>query len=132
MYAGQLIGFAMAMASAANANPDAQTYNAGDEHEASPPGCTKTIFGIPPWTAGPTRTIWTTTTTSTKYVDCGGCTAVARSYLPLGPGPVLLFTTTVTAAEPKTTSVLACGKPDCLSSTGNYTTERSQYTLAPV
>ncbi|GAB0133427.1 hypothetical protein EsDP_00001837 [Epichloe bromicola] len=132
MYAGQLIGFAMAMTSAANANPDPQTDKAGDEVIASPPGCTKTIFGIPPWTAGLTRTIWTTTTTSTKYVDCGGCTAVAESYFPYGPGPVLLFTTAVTAAEPKTTSVLACGKPDCLSGTGNHTTERPQCTPTPV
>lgn len=132
MYAGQLIGLAMAMASPASANPDPQTDKAGDEHEASPPGCTKTIFGIPPWTTGPTRTIWTTTTTSTKYVDCGGCTAVAKSFLPLGPGPVLLFTTTVTAAEPRTTSVLACGEPDCLSGVGNHTIGRPQYTLKPV
>ncbi|PHH63751.1 hypothetical protein CDD81_5516 [Ophiocordyceps australis] len=71
--------------------------------------CTTVLPLFPHITLGPTRTVWTSTATATQSLDCAGCSKLTISYLPLGVPPVAIFHTTVTAAEPTTTTVLACG-----------------------
>ncbi|KAK5993969.1 hypothetical protein PT974_07407 [Cladobotryum mycophilum] len=73
--------------------------------------CTTTIESFAAFTHGPTRTIWTTTATSTSLVDCHGCDTLATSYAHFGPGPVVMFSTTITVAEPSITTVFQCGPP---------------------
>ncbi|QUC15961.1 uncharacterized protein UV8b_00202 [Ustilaginoidea virens] len=104
MRSPQMLSLAVALAAVATANPL-------PEQEAPTGGCTKTIAVLPPFTWGPTSTVWTTTTTLTRPVDCGGCTSVATRDIEVGPGPVVFFTTTVTATGPSTTTVLACATP---------------------
>ncbi|KAH6880378.1 hypothetical protein B0T10DRAFT_551613 [Thelonectria olida] len=70
--------------------------------------CPTTIHILPPMTAGPTRTVWTTTSTQTVTIDCGGCTTYSVSYVHLGPGPVVIYTTTTTVAQPSVTTALKC------------------------
>jgi hypothetical protein len=70
--------------------------------------CTTTAMRVPTFTWGPTETVWTSTATATQEVDCNGCDAVQVSYFPFGPGPVVFFTTTVTAATASTTTELVC------------------------
>lgn len=130
MHAAQLIGLVAVMAASVQGNPvpqmdDEPNMAARDAYEA---GCTLTVPIFPPFTAGPTYTVWTTTTTKTRHVDCGSCTAVTTSHLPFGPGPVVFFTTTVTATEPRKTTVLACGKPE----PPTPLTDKPEYSLAPV
>ncbi|KAK8920623.1 hypothetical protein H634G_02236 [Metarhizium anisopliae BRIP 53293] len=72
------------------------------------PGCTKTMPVMPQMTAGPVETVWTSTATVTKSVDCGGCNEVQTAVMDLGPGPVVFFTTTTTVETASTTTVLAC------------------------
>ncbi|EXV01356.1 hypothetical protein X797_005452 [Metarhizium robertsii] len=71
-------------------------------------GCTATQRVAPHWTFGPTSTVWTSTATSTESVDCGGCNEVEASTFFLGMGPVVSFTTTITAETASTTTVFAC------------------------
>ncbi|PHH80032.1 hypothetical protein CDD82_2016 [Ophiocordyceps australis] len=71
--------------------------------------CTTVLPLFPHITMGPTRTVWTSTATHTQSIDCAGCSKLTISYLPLGVPPVAIFKTTVTAATPTTTTVLACG-----------------------
>ncbi|KAM4062129.1 hypothetical protein HRG_008978 [Hirsutella rhossiliensis] len=71
--------------------------------------CTTTVPVFPTFTFGPVRTVYTTTTTATHLVDCGGCNHLALSYVHLGVGPVVFFTTTTTAQTPAATTVLECG-----------------------
>ncbi|EQL03406.1 hypothetical protein OCS_00865 [Ophiocordyceps sinensis CO18] len=73
--------------------------------------CTTTVAIFPTFTFGPVRTVYTATTTATHLVDCGGCDHLALSYIHLGVGPVVFFTTTVTAPTPAVTTVLECGAP---------------------
>ncbi|PQK16246.1 hypothetical protein BB8028_0006g05670 [Beauveria bassiana] len=70
--------------------------------------CTTTVFHAAQYTFGPTQTVWTETATATQEVDCHGCDAIETSYLNFGPGPVVFFTTTVTAATPSTTTEMVC------------------------
>ncbi|OAQ62207.1 hypothetical protein VFPPC_07140 [Pochonia chlamydosporia 170] len=120
MYARQLVVLALALATSTMANPVPRVDNAEDLEDtevrdvfqkstaAKTPGCTTVIPILPAWTWGPTRTIWTTTTTATAHVDCGLCTAIARTYLNLGVPPVVIFNDTTTVAVPSTTTVLRC------------------------
>ncbi|KAM3504422.1 hypothetical protein MY10362_003583 [Beauveria mimosiformis] len=70
--------------------------------------CTTTMMQAPHYTFGPTSTVWTETATATQEVDCGGCDAVATSEMYFGPGPVVIYSTTVTAATPWTTTEWVC------------------------
>ncbi|KAM3515920.1 hypothetical protein MY11210_000460 [Beauveria gryllotalpidicola] len=70
--------------------------------------CTTTVMRAAQYTWGPTDTVWTSTTTATEEVDCHGCDAVQTAYWPMGPGPVVFFSTTVTAATPSTATTLVC------------------------
>lgn len=71
--------------------------------------CTKFFPHADGFTFGPVSTVWTTTTTVTEQFDCGSCRAIRPNIIPLGPGPVIFFTTTVTAEGPSTTYEAACG-----------------------
>jgi hypothetical protein len=71
-------------------------------------GCTTTLPILAAWTWGPTRTFWTATSTTTHYLDCGHCTAVATTFLNVGVPPVVIFRATTTAADATTTTVLGC------------------------
>ncbi|KAM3521183.1 hypothetical protein MY4038_009134 [Beauveria bassiana] len=70
--------------------------------------CTTTVYHGAQYTWGPTQTVWTETATTTQEVDCHGCDAMETSYMNYGPGPVVFFTTTVTAATPSTTTEMVC------------------------
>ncbi|KAG6016241.1 hypothetical protein E4U54_001912 [Claviceps lovelessii] len=74
-------------------------------------GCTLTMWELPQFNLGPTRTVYTTTTTATDAVDCGICTAVTTALFPDGPGPVAHFTTTVTEPYPTTVTDYKCATP---------------------
>ncbi|RDA84339.1 hypothetical protein CP532_4959 [Ophiocordyceps camponoti-leonardi (nom. inval.)] len=84
-------------------NPSA-TQEAG----SSPTSCKRTLPLIMPINLGPVRTVWTTTTTTTRFIECSACPQVTVSWLFLGVPPVARFTTTTTASTASTTSVLAC------------------------
>lgn len=71
--------------------------------------CTTTAALFPTITFGPVYTVFTATTTATRLVDCGDCDTLAISHVHVGPGPVVFFTTTVTATTPAVTTVLKCG-----------------------
>ncbi|KAG6176718.1 hypothetical protein E4U25_007403 [Claviceps purpurea] len=75
-------------------------------------GCTTTLYELPPFIWGPTRTIWTTTTTSTESINCGPCTAVTTAIIPDGPGPVVHFNTTITEKRPSPATAFACKTSD--------------------
>ncbi|KAJ4159120.1 uncharacterized protein LMH87_008035 [Akanthomyces muscarius] len=98
------VGAAMAKPVAPNAAPE--PTRAGD---SSPSSCVHTVFHAPQYTWGPTETVWTSTATVTKEVDCGGCEELETTTLVFGPGPVVFFTTTVTASTASTTTVQVCG-----------------------
>ena len=101
----------------------AATIN-GAEHGAMPPpppgppmlakredeeeDCTAHVLTGPKYTHGPIKTVWTSTTTVSNPVDCGTCKHVMPTFYPAGPGPVIFFTSTVTATEPTTVSVPVC------------------------
>ncbi|KID88700.1 hypothetical protein MGU_04043 [Metarhizium guizhouense ARSEF 977] len=111
----QLLALAVALATSTMANPVPEMGNdlaarGALNNPAAPdePGCTTTQVMFPQFTAGPTSTVWTSTATFTKSVDCGGCNEVQKSTLNMGPGPVVFFTTTVTAETASTTTVYAC------------------------
>ncbi|OAA70391.1 hypothetical protein ISF_02365 [Cordyceps fumosorosea ARSEF 2679] len=74
------------------------------------PDCTHTVNTWQAYTYGPTSTVWTETATATQTVDCQGCESAQYSELYFGPGPVVMFTATVTAETASTTTVLACSK----------------------
>lgn len=145
MYTSQLLGITIALVGASMANPVPQMDNVAaigdldgrdviyDPTATSPSACTTVIPILPSWTWGPTRTIWTTTTTATKDVDCGRCTAIARTYFPFGVPPVVIFTTTTTVAGPSPTTVLRCGKPTGIASAapGPAVTKAPEHTLTP-
>ncbi|KAF7506388.1 hypothetical protein GJ744_011854 [Endocarpon pusillum] len=70
--------------------------------------CTSTIFIQPSVMAGPTSTLYASTFTATKSVDCGGC----DSLLTIG-GHVLVKVsplTYVSATEAATTTEMVCSK----------------------
>ncbi|KAG5950828.1 hypothetical protein E4U53_004326 [Claviceps sorghi] len=71
-------------------------------------GCTYTVYTAHPWNLGPTRTLYTTTTTTTDGVNCGVCDHVTAKPFPDGPGPVAHFTTTIVAATPTTVEAFTC------------------------
>lgn len=62
----------------------------------------------PTFTFGPTSTFYTGTATTTRTVDCAPCMAPRPSSLALGIGPVISFTTTITAPEPSYTTEYVC------------------------
>ncbi|GJN70651.1 hypothetical protein VFPFJ_08847 [Purpureocillium lilacinum] len=70
--------------------------------------CPHKIMKKHDFTWGPTSTVWTATTTTTHHVDCGPCTALHVSRVHLGVGPQIIYTTTVTATVPTTTTMYAC------------------------
>ncbi|PTB43490.1 hypothetical protein M441DRAFT_56487 [Trichoderma asperellum CBS 433.97] len=73
--------------------------------------CTARVLQVPKLNIGPTRTIFTTTTTTDRIIDCGPCTNNSPIPIPLGVPPVAIFKTTVTAVEPYTETELVCGTP---------------------
>lgn len=81
-------------------------------HDAAEPAAagdyTTTMPLFPTFTHGPTRTRYTATTTVTGRVDCDGCRHLAMSYVNLGVGPVVIYTTTVVARTPSATTVFEC------------------------
>ena len=81
----------------------------GMPHHGPTSSCVKNIFHAPRFTHGPVSTVWTATETVTRKINCGGCEQLAVQTLPFGPGPVIFFSTTVTAATPTTVTVPACG-----------------------
>ncbi|UKZ80430.1 hypothetical protein TrVFT333_008191 [Trichoderma virens FT-333] len=71
--------------------------------------CTAQVMEGPSITIWPTLTMHTTTTTVSRYVNCGPCTNVSPiPYYSPGIEPVVKFSTTVTAIQPFTTTVLEC------------------------
>lgn len=96
--------------------PPAPTPTATEQGRGESDGpttsCVKHLLHAPHYTWGPTLTIWTSTTTVTEKINCEGCTSVQLDYLHFGPGPVISFNTTVTAATPSTLKVPACGGTD--------------------
>ncbi|KAH6675601.1 hypothetical protein B0J14DRAFT_699008 [Halenospora varia] len=66
----------------------------------TPTGCRTTFTETPTYTTGPTKTIYTSTVTTTKWLDCRDCITIAEST----PVPRVVFTTTVTATVPYTTT----------------------------
>ncbi|RFU76808.1 hypothetical protein TARUN_5394 [Trichoderma arundinaceum] len=77
----------------------------GDEGE----NCTARVLQVPKINLGPTRTVFTTTKTTSRVVNCGTCTNASPVPIPLGVPPVAIFTTTITAKEPFTETELVCG-----------------------
>jgi hypothetical protein len=73
--------------------------------------CTARVLQVPKINIGPTRTIFTTTTTTDRIVNCGTCTNNSPIPIPLGVPPVAVFKTTITAVEPYTETELVCGTP---------------------
>ncbi|EHK49102.1 uncharacterized protein TrAtP1_000303 [Trichoderma atroviride] len=73
--------------------------------------CTARVLQVPKLNIGPTRTIFTTTTTTDRIVNCGTCTNNSPIPIPLGVPPVAVFKTTITAVEPYTETELVCGTP---------------------
>ncbi|KAH7322938.1 hypothetical protein B0I35DRAFT_476833 [Stachybotrys elegans] len=71
-------------------------------------GCTSTLVLLPSLTNGPTKTVYARTRTSTATVECGSCVAVQTDHLPLGPGPVVFYTTTVTARRATVETAYVC------------------------
>ncbi|RDA92156.1 hypothetical protein CP533_5609 [Ophiocordyceps camponoti-saundersi (nom. inval.)] len=98
--------------------------------------CHKMLPLVMPINLGPVRTVWTTTTTTTRSIECSACPEVTVSWLFLGVPPVARFTTTTTAKTASTTSVLACssypadGAPS--SSPVHYGTPRHPHPEAAV
>ncbi|TQV90686.1 hypothetical protein V2A60_006897 [Cordyceps javanica] len=82
---------------------------AAEEAPASTTACVYTENRWPGYTWGPTSTTWTSTVTATNTVDCGGCDSAEYHDQYMGPGPVVFFTTTVTAETASTTTVMECG-----------------------
>ncbi|KAM0465063.1 hypothetical protein ACHAPV_002058 [Trichoderma viride] len=78
--------------------------------------CTARVLQVPKLNIGPTRTIFTTTTTTDRIVNCGTCTNNSPIPIPLGVPPVAVFKTTITAVEPYTETELVCGTPSPSSS----------------
>ncbi|KFH43544.1 hypothetical protein ACRE_056930 [Hapsidospora chrysogenum ATCC 11550] len=70
--------------------------------------CPTVKFVNPVLTFGPTRTVYTATATTTETLDCGPCTALKASTLALGLGPLVSFSTTITAAQPSYTTEYVC------------------------
>ncbi|KAF7922713.1 hypothetical protein BELL_0069g00050 [Botrytis elliptica] len=69
--------------------------------------CTSTLSHFKQFTHGPTKTLFPSTVTATSSVDCAGCGAL--SVKPIGGvGPAVIFTTTVTADVPTTTTTFVC------------------------
>lgn len=95
---------------------------------ATATSCPKLIPYLPKLTWGPTKTVWTTTSTHTNTIDCGPCSTYSLLYVPIGVPPVIIFTTTTTAVAPSVTTVLECGEP---ASTDAEPTGRPVYTLTP-
>ncbi|KAJ2968334.1 hypothetical protein NQ176_g9229 [Zarea fungicola] len=59
------------------------------DDKSSATSCPKRLFHAPHFTWGPTRTVWTSTTTVTQEVDCGGCSDLQIFHIPSGPGPAV-------------------------------------------
>ena len=69
--------------------------------------CTSTLSQLKHFTHGPTKTLFPSTVTDTSSVDCAGCGAL--SVQPIGGvGPAVIFTTTVKADVPTTTTAFVC------------------------
>ena len=71
---------------------------------ASP--CTTTIFRATPLDLSPTSTAYPRTITKISHVDCGGC--ALQTINPIGLGPEVIYTTTITAATALTQTALRC------------------------
>jgi hypothetical protein len=93
----------------AREEPEPPVFMPGGKAD-DPSNCTitKTVAIRPTW--GPTRTIWTQIDTTISSLDCGAtCRHVAIKTVDfLHPGPVVIFTTTVTATEPTFRTRFAC------------------------
>lgn len=85
--------------------------------EPQPSQCQSVLPILPKFTFGPTRTIFTTTTTHTSTVDCGICEDVVPMIVPLGIPPVVLFNATTTASTPLVTTEYECGSVPAPSTT---------------
>ncbi|KAL9489581.1 hypothetical protein ACSS6W_001858 [Trichoderma asperelloides] len=93
--------------------------------------CTARVLQVPKLNIGPTRTIFTTTTTTDRIIDCGPCTNNSPIPIPLGVPPVAIFKTTVTAVEPYTETELVCGtaKATAITSVSAKVTKESITTV---
>ncbi|VUC22408.1 unnamed protein product [Clonostachys rosea] len=87
------------------------------DENLQPSQCQSVLPILPKFTFGPTRTVFTTTTTHTVTVDCGICEDVVPVLLPLGIPPVVLFNATTTATIPYVTTEYECGSPLAPSTT---------------
>ncbi|CAG9977929.1 unnamed protein product [Clonostachys byssicola] len=86
-----------------------QPEKKGQDEKLKPSQCQSVLPILPKFTFGPTRTIFTTTTTHTSTVDCGFCEDVVPVMMPLGIPPVVLFNATTTASIPYVTTEYECG-----------------------
>lgn len=92
-------------------------------HDDGPaPNCPHTVFHAPQFTWGPVATVWTETKTVTTEVNCSGCDDLVVTTIPFGPGPVVFFTTTVTASTASTTTVPVCSVEGTMTAFGNKRT----------
>ncbi|KAG5973557.1 hypothetical protein E4U55_000419 [Claviceps digitariae] len=113
MYGLKLVSFAVALATASQAQdfdlplPDQPALVLPKPHPTTA-GCTVTIYELPKFNIGPTKTVWTKTATATDPVECGLCDHVTTAWFPDGPGPVAHFTTTITEAMPTTVTTYTC------------------------
>jgi hypothetical protein len=89
------------------------TESLSKEEPADRGSCTSTVVVALKPKFGPTKTVYKAVETRTNYVDCGACEHVAvktRDYL--HPGPVVVYHTTVVAAEPSYKTKYACFPTD--------------------
>jgi hypothetical protein len=92
-----------------SSNQDVEiTDNATGPSDGPGNACPTVKFVNPTLTFGPTSTFYTATATTTETLDCGPCIAVKPSTLALGPGPVVFFTTAITAPQPSYTTEYVC------------------------
>ncbi|KAJ6780978.1 hypothetical protein PWT90_05403 [Aphanocladium album] len=105
----------------------------GHSGSGSTTSCPKHLFHAPAFTWGPTSTVWTSTATVTHKINCGGCDTLQINYLPLGPGPAVFFTTTVTASTASTMTIPVCGGTGTPEAFGKRVAEAStsHYYQAP-
>ncbi|KOS22652.1 hypothetical protein ESCO_003640 [Escovopsis weberi] len=99
-----------ALLAAAHSPPEARAPLAMSIPAAVGTACTATVLALPDVHLGPTSTVFPSTSTAIRSVDCGACAAVTTSQFRVGVLPVVQFTATVTADAPATVTSFACAE----------------------
>ncbi|KAG5923770.1 hypothetical protein E4U42_004836 [Claviceps africana] len=132
MFGAKLIGFAAAVAVGVAADKDHLVVHPEDivqifKQGPTTAGCTHTVFTNHPFNIGPTKTEYTKTFTTTDGVNCGPCHKVVATPFPDGPGPVAIFTTTITAATPTTVSSFYCAATATTTAPAKHPKKKKQH-----